>query len=299
MTDQPGSETPESGSGSPAQPPYPGQSPYPGQGPYPGQQQYPGQQYPGQQPYPGQQQYPGYAPQGSPYPGQQAPYPGQQQPGYGYPGYPGYPGAPGGQPKRGFSGWAIAAFVTGLIPVIGIFAAIPLAIVALVKISRHRDRGKWMAITGLVVSGLYWVGLFAIGIWVETTAAHRNDAGVITEAGRLDFGDVRRGDCVKIPGLQNGDTVGAFDITGVPCADEHNAQAIYVVTFPDSDYPGEAVLQQKTAQACGPQYLAEGIQPAGKFYLYPTEKRWGQSNGHRAICFVTDGGRSMTGSAIN
>ena len=156
-----------------------------------------------------------------------------------------------------------------------------------------------MAITGLVVSGLWWVGLFGIGIWAQSTQAHRDDAGVINDAGRLDFGDVRRGDCVKIPGLHDGDTVGAFDITGVPCADEHNAQAIYVVIFPDTAYPGESVIERRTALACGPKYLAENIQPAGKFYLYPTENRWDQTDGHRAICFITNGGRPMTGSAVN
>jgi hypothetical protein len=185
------------------------------------------------------------------------------------------------------------------VPVIGILAALPLGIVALVRISRTGARGKWLAIIGMVVSGLYWVGLLALGFWVESNQAHRNDAGVITQAGTLDFASVRRGDCVTIPGLLDGGTVGAFDIKGVPCADEHNAQAVFVVTFPDTDYPGRNAIGHRTALACGPKYAALHVPGADQYLLYPTESRWGQSDGHRAICFITNGGETMTGSAFN
>lgn len=317
MTEQPGSDRPDPDS-SPApgygSPPgsYPGQTPYPGQPQYPGPAPYPGQSpYPSQSPYPGQAPTPGYQPQPPPYQGQ-AP----QQPPYGYPGqsgyaspdpnaylgapaYPGYGGAGMAPPTRGFSGWAIAAFITGLIPLIGIVAALPLGIVALVKIAKTGDRGKWLAIIGMVVSGLWWIGIVALGLWVQSNQAQRDDNGVITEEGTLDFGDVRRGDCVRIPALVDEGTVGAFDLKGVPCADEHNAQALFVVNFPDSDYPGKTGLERQSALACGPKYAAENVQPTNRYFLYPTEDRWNQTDGHRSICFITNGGEPMTGSAFN
>ncbi len=140
----------------------------------------------------------------------------------------------------------------------------------------------------MVVSGLWWVGLFGIGIWVRSNQAHRDEAGVINDAGRLDFGDVRRGDCVKIPGLQDGATVGAFDITGVPCADTHNAQAIFVINFPDSAYPGEAVIerQDRGRRVDRGSRPSTSSRPASSISTR-TEQRWDQSDGHRAICFVT------------
>ena len=101
-------------------PPPPGSSPYPGGQPAP--------QNPGSHPQgPG-----GYPQQGS---GSWPPPP----PGQG--GYPGYPGYPGGgfderQGRTGWSGLAIASFVVSiLLPLLGILIAVPLGIVALVKMS--------------------------------------------------------------------------------------------------------------------------------------------------------------------
>ncbi|MDQ3307200.1 MAG: DUF4190 domain-containing protein [Actinomycetota bacterium] len=127
----------------PAAPPG-GSSPYPGAptspGPYAGG--------PGGQPtYPGSPGYgpPGYGP------------PGYGPPGYGPPGYPGggYDSPPG---SGGWNGLAIAAFVIGLVvPLVGILVAVPLGIVALVKIGKSRQRGKGLAISGMVPSVL-WSG---------------------------------------------------------------------------------------------------------------------------------------------
>ena len=301
MTDQPGSGTPEQGSD-------------PGQG-Y-GQ---PGS-HPGQAPYPGQAPTPGYPLQPPTYPGQQPTYPGQgapQQPTYGYPAqpsyaspdpgaylgapaYPGYPGAPDPNAPRRYSGWAIAAFVTGLLlPLVGILVAVPLGIVALVKISRTGAKGRWMAIVGIVLSVLWWVGVIALALWANSNQAQRNDAGVIDKAGTLDFGDIRAGDCVTISGLGGGGAIGAFDIKGVPCVDSHNAQAVFVVTFPEASYPGETAIGNQAQQACSPAYRPYRSLSLQSYTLYPTQSRWDESHGHRAICFLTHGGgQTMTGSVL-
>jgi len=214
----------------------------------------------------------------------------------------GYPAYPGQEPvRKGYTGWAIASFITGLIiPVIGFLVAIPLGIVALVKISRHGFKGRWMAIAGIVLSLLWLGGAIALGVWFNSTAAERNSEGVITSSGRLDFGDIRTGDCVKISGLDSGAEIGLFDITGVPCTEPHNAQSIFVVTFDDQrSYPGTAAIGRLAQAACAPHYAPYQGQGLSKYTLYPTESRWDQSDGHRAICFVTEGPNStMTGSVL-
>lgn len=287
MTDQT-----SSGGSEPGQPPQPG-----GATPYPGQAQTPGSGYPPPPPpYPG----PGTAPP----PGYGYP----SQPGYaspdptaylGAPAYPGY--SPGTDPnaRRRYSGWAIAALLTGLLlPLVGILVAVPLGIVALVKISKTGAKGRWMAIVGIILSVLWWVGAVAVGIWVNSNQAERNDAGVITKAGTLDFGDIRTGDCVKISGLDNGGTIGAFDIDGVPCAESHNAQSVFVISFPDTDYPGETAIGNQAQEACTPKYAPYRSLPFQSYTLYPTESRWDGTDGHRAICFLTNGGKTMTGSVL-
>lgn len=246
----------------------------------------------------------------TPYPPPPPPYPGPPtapQPTYGYPpqpgyapAYPGYPGMQDPNAPRRYSGWAIAALVTGLLlPLVGIFVAVPLGIVALVKISRTRAKGRWMAIVGIILSVLWWVGAIGLAVWVNSNQAERNDAGVITKAGTLDFGDIRTGDCVTISGLDNGADIGAFDIEGVPCAESHNAQSIFVVTFPDDlAYPGETQIGQQAQDACSAKYQTYSSLPFQSYTLYPTENRWDGTGGHRAICFLTNGGQPMTGSVL-
>jgi len=269
--------------------------------------------YPGQQPPPPPQQGGGYPPPPPSYGGQPAqptsyptqggyPAQGTYPPAPAYPGAAGYPAYPGQEPvKKGYSGFAIASFITGLIiPVVGFLVAIPLGIVALVKIKRHGYKGRWMAIVGIVLSLLWLGGAIAVGVWFNSTAAERNSEGVITSAGRLDFGDIRTGDCVKISGLDSGAEIGLFDITGVPCADPHNAQSVYVVTFDEGrDYPGATAIGRLAQTACAPHYAPFQGQDLSTYTLYPTESRWDQDNGHRAICFVTKGADStMTGSVL-
>ncbi len=324
MTEQSGDEGSEPGSRPsqpPAQPPPPG---YGAPGGYPGAPAPPPPGYPGQPVSPGPAGYPSYPGQQPPYPppggpGQQG-QPGQSgqpaQPGYGYqpppyppgpggyppaPGYPAaFPGAPGQQVRPGYSGWAIAAFITGLVlPLVGLFAAVPLGIVALVKISHSGAKGRWMAIVGMVLAVLWWVGIIALGLWATSTQAQRNDAGQIDQSGRIDFGDIRTSDCVTIPGLGGAGEIDSFDLKGVPCADSHNAQAFFIVTFDSSSYPGLATIAAQTKQTCSAKFatlVKPGLEP---YALYPTEGLWNGGNGHRAICFIirTDA-KPMTGTHL-
>lgn len=299
MTDRPG----ETG----GDPTYPGQQPPPS---YPVQQpDYPGQQpgYPGQQPgYPGQQS--GYPGQQSGYPGQQSGYPNQQPPPYGggYGSAPSYPGGgyDGAAPASGWSGWAIAALISSLVPLLGILAAIPLAIVALVKIRRSRQRGQLLAIAAIIISILWWVGAIGLGVaWFNDTA-ERDNQGVITSEGRLEIGQIQIGDCVSIPSLEDPDVeVGVYEMRGVPCDEEHNAEAVGVVEIEGEEFPGSAALDEESRTKCVAQaldYLVNGLPEGVKgFRLIPTEDVWNDDGGHRSICFAVNSDYSdMEGSVI-
>ncbi|MBA3266012.1 MAG: septum formation family protein [Nocardioidaceae bacterium] len=311
MTDRPGDAT--------GDPPYPGQ---PGSGPpradgsssapggptYPGQQPgYPGQQpdYPGQPPRdPGQQagysgQPPAYPGQPPAYPGQPPGYPGQQPPPYGggYASGPTYPGGgyDGAPPPAGWSGWAIAAFICSLIPFLGILAALPLAIVALVKIRRTRQRGKLLAIAAILISVLWWVAAIGLGVAWWNDTAERSEQGVITEAGRIEFDQIRVGDCVDIPSLSSdaGKDVNVIEMQGVPCDEEHNAEVVGVVEIAGDAFPGGPALEEQSATQCAAEaatYLPGGLPPGVEgFRLVPTEEVWNDDGGHRSICFAVNG----------
>ena len=128
--------------------------------------------------------------------------------------------------------------MTACIPWIGILAAVPLGIVALVKIGKSRQRGKGLAIAGMVISALIWVATIGIGIAVYNNTASRDSNGDITEAGRINFADIRTGDCVQIDGINSGKSVGLLDVQGVPCSSRHDAESVGDVVFGQTAYPG-------------------------------------------------------------
>lgn len=159
-----------------------------GQAPGPGQPGH-GQAYPPGQPgsakaaaggqpyaqgYPPSQAYPPGPPYSQAYP------PGQ--PGYGQaypPGQPGY-GQPAGYPYRGagrVNGFAIASFVLGLagFMLVTLVLSVIFGIVALAGIRRTAERGKGLAIAGLVLSGV-WVLLFALIIVIGATSSRSQSA---------------------------------------------------------------------------------------------------------------------------
>jgi hypothetical protein len=250
----------------------------------------------GYPPPPGQ----GYPPPGQGY-GQPAGYPpppGQPYPpgGYGYPG-----GAWDAERPRGWSGLAIAALIVGVVvPCLGLLIAIPLGIAALIRIRRTGDKGKALAIVGMVASVLWVAGAVALVVWIATSTAERNEAGVIVEAGRLDVGDIRDGDCLTIDGLESSGEIGLFDIEGLPCAESHNAEVASLADLAGGDdYPGESQVRQQAGTACAAEQAS--LPPGLTVYpLFPTESLWGDADNRRAICLAVRGDYSdMTGKQLN
>lgn len=311
MADRPDdTQGPQGNQGDPV---YPGQEPPAGSSQQGGSASHPGSppSYPGQTPPPPYGGYGSASAQPGGY-GQAPAYPG----GYGQPsGYPGgygqapaYPGGgyDGAAPAPGWSGWAIAAFVCSLIPFLGILAAVPLAIIALVKISKTRQRGKLLAIAAMVISVLWWVGAVALGVaWFNDTA-ERDDQGVIVEEGRLELAEIRAGDCVDIPSLSDeGEVeVSAYEISGLPCDEPHNAEAVAVVETSGEEFPGSSALDAESALLCQAKYNESfpADFPAGVtgFRLIPTEGVWNDEGGRRSICFAVNSDFSvMEGSVTN
>jgi hypothetical protein len=192
--------------------------------------------------------------------------------------------------------------VTGCIPWIGILAAVPLGIVALVKISKSRQRGKALAITGMVISVLIWVATIGVGIAAYNNTAARDSNGAISKAGRINFADIRTGDCVQINGINSGKSVGLLDVKGVPCSASHNAESVGDIPFAANGYPGYTALTEQARVQCT-QLASQYVDPAQvdvlQPYLFaPSQSLWNSDdNAHRVVCLVTKKDySSMTGS---
>lgn len=277
--------------GAPAQQPpaYPG-APAGGYG-YPGAPGAP--QYPGQSGQPGMPQYPGQpgVPQ---YPGQ----PGQPgQPGM--PGMPQYPGQPGyWQPpgQRNTNSMSIAALVLGLLPCVPLLGAI-FGFIGLSQTKKRGERGKGMAVTGIVSSGV-WVAILAVVITLG-----------VMNTGNTDISDLKAGQCFNTVDEKLSDfgteddkqRTGSVDV--VDCVKEHDAEAfaVYEIQSGDDDpYPGVPKITADAQVNCTKYltaYLGEAKTPSGVrpyFYLPPYDD-W-KAHHRTVICFMGSPDGKLTGS---
>lgn len=218
---------------------------------------------------------------------------GYQQPGYPPPGGP-YPPPGMEQGPPPVSGLAVAALIVGLVlPCLGLFIAVPLAIVALVRISKGRNTGKWLAIGGIVAAVLWLVGFIVLAVVLEGQKAERDDAGHIVKAGTLAYGDIRVGDCLVIPSAGEGIDADPSEIKGTPCDEAHNAQSVGVFSYGvDKGYPGGDQLQDDSEQTCvaaaTPYVRANRDADLMSYRVIPNESVWDSDGGDRVVCFVTN-----------
>ncbi|WP_327141423.1 DUF4190 domain-containing protein [Nocardia sp. NBC_01327] len=93
-----------------------------------------------------------------------------------YPAPPSYTyQAPLPVPPQGTSGWAIATLITGLFGLC--LVAVPLGVIALIQIKDRNQRGKRLAIVGLVLAGVWAVAAVAVaGVALRTSAGNDESA---------------------------------------------------------------------------------------------------------------------------
>lgn len=144
----------------------------------------------------------------------------------------------------------------------------------------------------MVLSVLWIVGFVALVVVLVSQTAERDEAGAIVEEGRIDFGEIRVGDCVDIPGAGEGD-IDTFDVRGVPCDETHNAEAVDLIAIEQDDYPGQEALDSASADQCSATVSGiVGAKAAGyqAYRLIPNERIWSDDNGHRVVCFAAEKG---------
>ncbi|MFD5794159.1 DUF4190 domain-containing protein [Streptomyces diastatochromogenes] len=251
--------------------------PHQPQGPYQPPQQYPQGPY-GPPPYPQAQ-------------GPQNPYGPYQPWAQGY--------SPYNRPAP-VNGLAIASLVFGVLcclPGVGLV----LGLIALRQIGRRGERGKGLAISGSVLSGLglaVWVLMLATGgasdFWEGVKEGARDGASI----------SLVKGECFDAPGGQlSGET---YDVDKVPCSGEHDGEVFATFRLKDGSYPGEDKVGDTADERCyGLQdtYAMDGWavpDDVDVYYLTPTEDSWSAGDREVTCVFgsVTEGG-NLTGSLRN
>ncbi|MFI6337075.1 DUF4190 domain-containing protein [Streptomyces sp. NPDC050535] len=233
-------------------------------------------------------QYPPPYPQG---PYQQQPFQQPYQPwGHGY--------FPHNRPVP-VNGLAISALVLGFLcflPAVGLL----LGILALVQIRKRGERGKEMAIGGMVLSSFGLV----LALLALTTGGARDFWDGFKEAANDSANStfsLVKGDCFDVPG---GSLEGVtYDVDKVPCAGEHQGEVYGTVTMSGGSYPGDSAVADEADDKCyvlQDSYAMDAWavpDDVDLYYFTPTRQSW--RLGDREITCVfgnTDETAGLTGS---
>ncbi|MEV7597774.1 DUF4190 domain-containing protein [Kitasatospora sp. NPDC089797] len=210
------------------------------------------------------------------------PYPGGP---YAHGPYPYQPYAPRPEPRtNGFAVGSLATGLTLLSPVALVFG-----IIALSQIKRRGQRGRGMAVTGLVLG--------AVGTLLLSLALGAGDFGSVRDgrpgryaqeppAGAVRWSALKAGDCYTSPEVAgktdgNGDET-VYWVRRVACSERHNGEVAGTARVPDAGgrYPGEAVVRERAAALCrtvlDDYALDQWAVPDGMddVYLYPSAGNW-------------------------
>ncbi|UWW07522.1 DUF4190 domain-containing protein [Mycolicibacterium brumae] len=188
------------------------------------------------------------------------------------------PPQPPTQPPRPTTGWAIAALIFGIIggAVIGIICGL----VALSKIKTGRFAGRGLAITGLILSGL-WIVIGIIAVVVLTLLPSDTDDHFVPAVGT----------CFAAEPDGN-----FYESDVLSCDQPHKVEVFAVFTVPGDQYPGDAAAE-KFVDRCNSEYAAYAAEDAPNVDiegLRPTAQSWGE--GVRTIKCLAVSEEPLTGS---
>jgi Septum formation len=182
-------------------------------------------------------------------------------------------------------GFAIATLVSGVVPAVPV--TLILGPVALTRISRTGARGRALAITGLVLAGL-WTIAAAIGGAVFLTHHQPARPAVLPRAFSL-----RTGQCFDSSG-------GLSQVSVLPCSQPHDGEVFGTFRLAGHRYPGTAAVRRQADQGCTSRlsgYLNPqlSVSSLAEFYVYPDAGAW--AAGERSVvCTIHSSAGQLTGS---
>ncbi|NEE03394.1 DUF4190 domain-containing protein [Phytoactinopolyspora halotolerans] len=198
-----------------------------------------------------------------------------------------------GEPDGTRNGFATASLLLGII---GVFtAAAGFGIAALVHIRQRRQRGRGMAIAGLVLSGAWAVGIVAAIMLTVIDLAERDSDGTITDGGDVSVMSVHVGVCFV--NLEEAAEISR--LPAVPCSEPHVAEVFGVFDLPEGEWPGMEAIGEQADSRCA-EILIEYSSTAyedpgvGLFHLHPLESMWPRDREIVCIAYALDG--AVTGS---
>lgn len=192
--------------------------------------------------------------------------------------------APPGRPPT--DGFAVATLITGIVPLIPL--TLVLGVVALIRIARTGARGRALAITGLVLAGLWAIaGAAAAAVFITQ---HQPVKPVALPR----IFQLHTGQCL------NSSLNGISGVHVLPCSRPHNGEVFGTFQVAGHRYPGSAALQREASDGCvsrlssylNPQLSASSLTQS---YVYPDAGAWAAGE-RTVVCTVHSTAGPLTGS---
>jgi hypothetical protein len=202
-------------------------------------------------------------------------------------------------PMPGTNGLAIAALCCGLAGIIPIAAIVGIVLgsVALNQLQTRVQRGKGMAIAGIVLGSLWllgWVALVVVAVASDEPA--RSPSGEVTRQSEVFVDDLKAGDCFS------GGKKDEIDlVTVIPCASPHESQVVITFELPDGPYPGEDKVTEAAEKGCidkaDPLVTDRAYDELDPTYIYPSDSYTWRGD-HTVLCIVEAPSGTTTGTAL-
>ena len=215
-------------------------------------------------------------------------------------GQPGQSGQLGPAP-RGRNGLAIAALCCGLaafVPLVGVLAVV-FGVVALNQLRGGFQRGRGMAVTGIVLGALgvlAWAALLAIGIFAGEP--ERDASGQVAPAQSVFLHDLKAGDCFD--GVPATPDAAVDSVTSRACSGAHEAQVAAIVELHGGSFPGDkqsADLAEKACSDAVEPLVRDDVTDADLSYVYPDTALAWRLDRH-AVCILAATSGKLTGSVL-
>ena len=203
---------------------------------------------------------------------------------------PAYPGHSVSRPATGTNGFAIASMILGILGCVpgGVLPSVIFGFVALRQIRRTGERGRGLAITGLVASGA-WVALTLAFVCLGVAGGMIDDPATGDPPPAAPA--LRPGTCVNDP-LKD-------EPVPVPCDVPHDGEVFAVFDLPDGPWPGRDELRTRAESRCAGRfgrYLGDPGKAAELDFTYLSPRRQSWPEDRAVICIGFDPAGPTTGS---
>ncbi|MGW5395441.1 septum formation family protein [Streptomyces sp. NPDC003952] len=212
-----------------------------------------------------------------------------------------------GQPP--LNGFALASLLVGLLcfPPLGIV----FALVALAQIRKKGERGKALAVWGLVVSLLLSIAAAAAVPVAGRALEELGERGGSGRAAQLrgdvagtlvDAAELRVGHCFNVAG---GDLLAESPLVfRIDCAEVHDAEVTSATSMSDPQYPGTEQMRTAAAKECWSAQDTYAMDTwalpsyAELYYFTPSRRSWREGD-RRLVCVIGTPNADHRGSLRN